>query len=148
MGELRKYGEGKFSFKIDEYMYSQEEDEFIGNIEHEGFYRLFFAPLAPMPDEVHELNEDEVKFLQEQVGCIMKEDNSGFVTVTYYRTRPLLLTAWEDIEEKEEKIAEEEAYNEWAKEAAKDIEKLIADGRKGYYTWREIMDEIKAILEE
>lgn len=100
---IRPYGFGKFDTILDSIIYQQSldgcEDE-CGDVSENGiWYGKLLAPLLDLsPDllrddhELSQLTEEEIELLTDSVGCIISEDDQGFVCVTYY-------TDLEDFEE-------------------------------------------------
>jgi hypothetical protein len=66
---------------------------------HAGMFRRTDMPIAFVPAVLNELTADERTLLSTTAGCIIDEDDQGFVDVTYYDTAAELEAAWLECEQ-------------------------------------------------
>lgn len=99
--ELRNHGPGKFDLMVDAYVFYQLSldgcDDQAGDVIEAGLWAgLIRNPGEGIPDYA-DLTDAEKQFLRHQAGCIITEDDCGFVTVHYFEDRTKLDRAWAKI---------------------------------------------------
>lgn len=100
MSEIRMAPPGKFEggYLLNERVYEASKnrlDDEAGSVEVGAWYgRLDSLEHVDKTD----LNDAEKTFLKEHVGAVIREDDQGFVSVHYFKTREELLDEWAFIE--------------------------------------------------
>lgn len=113
-GEVRSYGPGKFSLKLDAYVYSvalDGSDDECGESGRFGWFALLRHGHSIFRDndpflESSKLNPAEIDALTTSAGCILCEKDNGFVYVQYFSDAQELDVAWAEVL-KENSVEEE-----------------------------------------
>lgn len=96
---IRPYGPGKYANQLDAYVHEvgNEDDELALD---DGWYglmrngRTIFQDHDPNLDG---LTDEEAETLTNSAGCIVHEDNFGFVNIEYFITTEELEAAWQTL---------------------------------------------------
>ena len=122
--DIRSYGPGKFSTKLDSYVYQASldgVDDEIGSVEELGWYGVIWGLGKEGANDVDEiaqkehgepLTKDEFDLLASAAAMIISEDSQGFVNVQYFDTRGEGDEAWEAIQKEYEEYYEGEPEEE------------------------------------
>jgi hypothetical protein len=122
VGEIRRYGPGKFNYIVDQHIYemglNQGADEEL-SFEHAGWWFAFFTVDPRTREWIRELaleagdklTEEENSMIDETVAIILFERSDGIVEVDWYDKKADADKAWRAIEkEYEEAHSDEEEY--------------------------------------
>jgi hypothetical protein len=105
---LRPYGPGKYSTILDSVIHALTMDgcdDETGDVQECGTWYGLLRGLSPKDISAtarldNQLTASEMRFVfAHQVGCIVSENDQGFVSVEYFNDREELETRWKAIEE-------------------------------------------------
>ena len=108
--KLTKLGPGKFSYLVDEILYSLTLhgcDDECGTVEDIGWHGRLNGPLSAEDVETYSadnLSVDDRCYLRAGAGFIVREDSQGFVDVAHYDTKEALDSAWSRIQADDQEV--------------------------------------------